>query len=63
MQLTVQLPPIQLLPPWARAFWITGMFTGSSTMTASSCMRRAEAASIQWPFQPAARSLGNTSWV
>ena len=63
MQLTVQLPPIQLLPPLVSAFSITGMFTGSRMMTASSCMRRALAASIQWPFQPAARSLGNTSLV
>jgi hypothetical protein len=58
MQLTVQFPPIQLRPPWASAFLITGRFTGSSTMTASSCMRNDEAASIQWPFQPAARSFG-----
>ena len=63
MQLTVQLPPTQFLPPLAMAFLITGMLTGSSTMTASFSMRRAEAASIQWPFQPAARSLGNTSLV
>ena len=33
---------------------ITGMLTGSSTMTASSFMRSVDAASIQWPFQPAA---------
>ena len=58
MQLTVQLPPIQLRPPAASAFWITGRFTGSSTITASSCMRSVDAASIQWPFQPAARSFG-----
>ena len=32
-------------------------------MTASSFMRSVEAASIQWPFQPAARSLGKTSVV
>jgi hypothetical protein len=42
---------------------ITGMFTGSSTMIASSFMRSVEAASIQCPFQPADRSLGNTSVV
>jgi hypothetical protein len=35
--------------------------TGSSTMTASSSCA-AEAASIQWPFQPAARSLGRPRW-
>jgi hypothetical protein len=63
MQLTVQLPPIQLRPPLASAFLITGMLTGSSTMTASSFMRSVDAASIQWPFQPAARSLGKTSVV
>ncbi|MCY1519491.1 hypothetical protein D9M68_542440 [compost metagenome] len=63
MQLTVQLPPTQFLPPLASAFWITGRLTGSSTMIASSFMRSVEAASIQWPFQPAARSLGKTSLV
>ncbi|MNT69182.1 hypothetical protein D3C72_2074820 [compost metagenome] len=63
MQLTVQLPPIQSLPPLARAFWMTGMLTGSSTMTAFFSMRRDDAASIQWPVQPAARSLGYTSLV
>ena len=63
MQLTVQLPPIQLRPPLASAFLMTGRLTGSSTMTASSFMRSVEAASIQWPFQPAARSLGKTSVV
>ena len=61
MQLTVQLPPIQLRPPLASAFLITGRFTGSRMMTASSFMRSVEAASIQWPFQPAARSFGKTS--
>ncbi len=63
MQLTVQLPPTQLLPPWAKAFLITGKLTGSRMMTASSFMRKVDAASIQWPFQPAARNLGNTSEV
>jgi hypothetical protein len=63
MQLTVQLPPIQFLPPLPSAFLITGRLTGSRTMTASSFMRSVEAASIQWPVQPAARSLGNTSVV
>ena len=58
MQLTVQLPPIQLRPPFCNASWMTGRLTGSSTITASSAMRSVEAASIQWPFQPAARSLG-----
>jgi hypothetical protein len=58
MQLTVQLPPIQFLPPLARAVLITGRLTGSRMMMASSFMRRVDAASIQWPFQPAARSLG-----
>ncbi len=37
---------------------MTGMLTGSSTITALSAMRSEDAASIQWPFQPAARSLG-----
>ena len=63
MQLTVQLPPIQFRPPLDSAFLITGMFTGSRTMTASSFMRRVDAASIQWPLQPVARSLGKTSDV
>ncbi|MCY1549800.1 hypothetical protein D9M68_859950 [compost metagenome] len=63
MQLTVQFPPIQFLPPLLKAVLITGMLTGSRMMTASLSMRRVEAASIQWPFQPAARSLGNTSLV
>ena len=53
----MQLPPIQLRPPLASAFLMTGRLTGSRTMTASSFMRSVEAASIQWPFQPAARSL------
>ena len=61
MQLTVQLPPIQL-PPLPRkstsAFLMTGKFTGSRIITASSFMRRVDAASIQWPCQPAARSFG-----
>ena len=57
MQLTVQLPPTQSLPPLARLFLITGMLTGSSTMTALSFMRSVEAASTQWPFQPVSRSL------
>ena len=58
MQLTVQLPPTQLRPPASSARWITGMFTGSRMMTASSFIRSVEAASIQWPVQPAARSWG-----
>ena len=40
-----------------------GIVEWMSTMIASSFMRSADAASIQWPFQPAARSLGNTSLV
>ena len=63
IRLTVQLPPIQLRPPWASAWSITWRLTGSRMMTASSAMRSDEAASIQWPFQPAARSLGYTSLV
>ncbi len=63
MQLTVQLPPIQFSPPLARAFWMTGRFTGSRMITASLFMRNVEAASIQWPFQPAARNLGKISVV
>ena len=47
MQLTVQLPPTQLRPPASSARWITGMFTGSRMMTASSFIRSVEAASIQ----------------
>ncbi len=58
MQLTVQLPPIQSRPPRASARSISGRLTGSRTMTASSFMRSVLAASIQWPRQPAARSLG-----
>ncbi len=63
MQLTVQLPPIQLRPPRASAFLMTGMLTGSRMMTASSFMRSVDAASIQWPAQPAERSFGKTSLV
>jgi hypothetical protein len=44
--------------PRESALWITGRLTGSRTITASSCMRSVFAASIQWPFQPAARSFG-----
>ena len=63
MQLTVQLPPIQFRPPLRSADWMTGKFTGSRMMTASACIRKVDAASIQWPVQPAARSLGNTAVV
>jgi len=38
-------------------------FTGSRMMTASSFMRSDEAASIQYPRQPAARSFGCTASV
>jgi hypothetical protein len=58
MQLTVQLPPIQLRPPLDSAFLMTGRFTGSSTMTASSFMRSVEAASIQWPVPAGGAQLG-----
>ena len=44
---TVQLPPMKLRTPDASARSITSRFTGSSTITASSAMRRVEAASIQ----------------
>jgi hypothetical protein len=39
------------------------IFTGSRTITASSFMRSAEAASIQYPPQPAERSFGKISLV
>ncbi|CPN06503.1 Uncharacterised protein [Bordetella pertussis] len=58
MQLTVQLPPTKLRTPRLSAASITGRLTGSSTMMASSAMRRVLAASIQIPCQPAPRSLG-----
>ena len=60
---TVQLPPMKSLMPCSRAACITARFTGSNTMTAFFCMRRLEAASIQYPFQPAARSRGCMSLV
>ena len=63
MQLTVQLPPIQFLPPAVMALWMTGRLTGSKIMTASFSMRSVDAASIQCPFQPEARNLGKTSVV
>ena len=62
IKLTVQLPPIQFLPPLPNEASITLRLTGSKMITASSAMRRLEAASIQWPFQPAARSWGYTAW-
>ena len=47
IRLTVQLPPMKSLVPRATASWISGMFTGSRMITASSFMRSALAASIQ----------------
>ena len=47
IRLTVQLPPMKLLTPLASASSMTGRFTGSSTITASSAIRSVEAASIQ----------------
>ena len=47
MQDTVQLPPTKFLTPRVIASLMTFRLTGSSTMTASSFMRRVEAASIQ----------------
>ena len=58
MQLTVQLPPMKLRTPRLSAASMTGRLTGSSTMMASSAMRRVLAASIQMPFQPAPLSFG-----
>jgi len=54
----VQLPPIQSFTPRVLAASITSRFTGSRTMTASSFIRSALAASIHWPAHPAARSFG-----
>ena len=47
IRLTVQLPPMKFLPPLARESFTSGMLTGSSTITESSLMRKALAASIQ----------------
>jgi hypothetical protein len=47
MRLTVQLPPMKSRTPPASAASMTGRFTGSRMITASSRMRSAEAASIQ----------------
>ena len=47
IRLTVQLPPMKFFVPLATASLISGMFTGSRMMTASSFMRSALAASIQ----------------
>jgi hypothetical protein len=60
---TVQLPPIQSVTPAASARCITGKFTGSRTITAPGSSRKVEAASIQWPRQPRARSRPCTAWV
>ena len=49
--------------PRSRAACMTGRFTGSRQMTASGSMRRVEAASIQKPCQPAARSRECTAVV
>ena len=49
---TVQLPPIQFLPPPWQAILDDVHVDRVGMMTASSAMRSAEAASIQWPFQP-----------
>ena len=59
MQLTVQLPPIQLRPPLASAFWITGRLTGSRMMTASSFMRSVEAR-VDPVAVPAGAQFGET---
>jgi hypothetical protein len=58
IRLTVQLPPMKFFTPLETAFLMTGRLTGSRMMTASSFMRSALAASIQYPFQPAPRSFG-----
>ena len=63
MQETVQLPPMKSFVPFARAASMTPRFTGSSAITEVSAMRRVEAASIQMPSQPAARSFGYTACV
>ena len=47
IRLTVQLPPTKSRMPLSSAWSITLRLTGSSTMTLSSDMRSAEAASIQ----------------
>ncbi len=60
---TVQLPPMKSLMPRCRAACITARFTGSSTMTEFVSMRSVEAASIQYPVQPAARSRECTAAV
>ena len=63
MRLTVQLPPMKSLAPASSASSMTRRFTGSRTTTASPRMRRAEAASIQKPFQPASRNAPWTDFV
>ena len=47
IRLTVQLPPMKFFVPLATASLMSGMFTGSRMITASSFMRSALAASIQ----------------
>ena len=63
MQDTVQLPPTKSLVPPASAASMTSRFTGSSTMTELSSMRRVEAASIHRPSHPVSRSFRWTSEV
>ena len=63
MHETVQLPPTKSFTPRSRAASMTSRLTGSSTITASSSMRSVEAASIQMPSQPAARSFPCTAVV
>ena len=57
MQLTVQLPPTQFLPPLASVL-DDGHVDGVEDDDRVFSMRRVDAASIQWPFQPARAQLG-----
>jgi hypothetical protein len=63
MQLTVQLPPIQLLTTLGQRVLDHRHVHRVEDDDRVGSMRRVLAASIQWPVQPAARSLGKTSLV
>ena len=63
MMLVVQLPPTKVWMPRSRSRSITSRFTGSRMMQALGSWRRVDAESIQYPFQPEARSLSYTEVV
>jgi len=52
---------VEFLIPWSSARWMTGMFTGSRTITASLFMRSALAAMRSWYRRRRSAMAGRTS--